>query len=86
MARLSYITLIAVMNVLMCVLAEEVELLYSDQYDYVDVKAALDNKEMREAYYNCFMELAPCQTPEQRCSAMLTKLTVGSVLKSKKKT
>ncbi|XP_011702412.1 PREDICTED: ejaculatory bulb-specific protein 3-like [Wasmannia auropunctata] len=64
MSRLSCIALIIAMNVLMCVFAEEVKL-YSDRYDHIDIRAALNNKEVREAYYNCFMELAPCQTPEQ---------------------
>ncbi|KYQ48384.1 Ejaculatory bulb-specific protein 3 [Trachymyrmex zeteki] len=63
MAQLSRITLIIAMNVLMCVLAEEK--LYSDRYDYVDFQSVLQNKDLRQEYYNCFMEIAPCKTPEQ---------------------
>lgn len=70
--RLNCIVLIIAMNALMCVLAEEE--LFTDQYDYIDVRAILQDKNEREAYYNCFMEIAPCQTPEQ------TTLTGISVL------
>lgn len=63
MARLSCITLIIAMNVLMCVLAEES--LNSDQYE-IDVRALLENKKLLEDYYNCIMEIAPCKTPEQK--------------------
>ncbi|KYM98240.1 PREDICTED: ejaculatory bulb-specific protein 3-like [Cyphomyrmex costatus] len=63
MARLRCIALVIAMNVLMCVLAEE---LYPNRYDYVDIQSILQNKDIREEYYNCFMELAPCTTPEQK--------------------
>ncbi|EGI69191.1 PREDICTED: ejaculatory bulb-specific protein 3-like [Acromyrmex echinatior] len=63
MTQLSRIVLISAMYVLMCILAEEE--LYSDQYDYIDIQSILQNKELREEYYNCFMETAPCKSPEQ---------------------
>ncbi|KYN23321.1 Ejaculatory bulb-specific protein 3, partial [Trachymyrmex cornetzi] len=69
MTQLSRIALIIAMNVLMCVLAEEER--YSDQYDYIDIQFILQNKEIREEYYNCFMEIAPCKTPEQEGIAEL---------------
>ncbi|KYM98241.1 PREDICTED: ejaculatory bulb-specific protein 3-like [Cyphomyrmex costatus] len=65
MARLSHIALVITVNVLvlMCILAEEER--YTDKYDDVDYHAALKNKTLRDEYYNCFMEIAPCQSPRQ---------------------
>lgn len=65
MARLSNIALIVAVNVLvlMCILAEEER--YTDKYDNVDYRTALNNKTVRDSYYDCFMEIAPCQTPTQ---------------------
>ncbi|KYN34954.1 Ejaculatory bulb-specific protein 3 [Trachymyrmex septentrionalis] len=64
MSQLSRIVLIIAMYVVMCVLAEEER--YSDQYDHVDIQAIIQNKELRKEYYNCFMEIAPCKSPEQQ--------------------
>ncbi|KYM98239.1 PREDICTED: ejaculatory bulb-specific protein 3-like [Cyphomyrmex costatus] len=66
MARLSYIALNVAVNVLilMYVLAEEER--YSDQFDNIDYRAALNNDTVRESYYNCFMEIAPCQSPRHK--------------------
>ena len=44
---------------MMYVLAEEER--YSDQYDNINYRAALNNDTMRKSYYNYFMEIAPCQ-------------------------
>lgn len=63
MAQLNYVVLIIAMNVLMCVLAEE---LYPERYDHIDVQAILENKELRDEYYFCLMEIAPCKTLEQK--------------------
>ncbi|XP_024891543.1 uncharacterized protein LOC112467241, partial [Temnothorax curvispinosus] len=63
MARLSYIVLIIATNALICVLAEE---LYPNRYDHLDVRALLQNDTLREDYYKCFMELAPCTTLAQQ--------------------
>lgn len=65
MSRLSHIALIFAVNVMMCVLAEEIKL-YSDRYDYVDMQAILINDTVRDSYHYCFMELAPCTSPEQK--------------------
>jgi len=73
MARLIviYTALFIVMNVFVCVFAEEE--LYSDRYDNVDVRAVLQNEELREGYYKCFMGIEPCKTPEQ---AMITGIFI----------
>ncbi|XP_018400209.1 PREDICTED: ejaculatory bulb-specific protein 3-like [Cyphomyrmex costatus] len=65
MARLSHIALVITVNVLllMCILAEEER--YNDKYDNSNYLATLNNKTLREAYYNCFMKIAPCQTHQQ---------------------
>ncbi|XP_012063051.1 PREDICTED: ejaculatory bulb-specific protein 3-like [Atta cephalotes] len=66
MARLYHIASIIIVNifVLMCILAEEEH--YTDKYDNLDYHTLLNNKTMRDSYYNCFMEIAPCQTPVQK--------------------
>jgi len=64
MARLSQIALIIVMNVLMCVLAGEIKF-YSNQYINNFKLESLNDKDVLEAYYKCFMKISPCQTPEQ---------------------
>ncbi|XP_029173007.1 ejaculatory bulb-specific protein 3-like [Nylanderia fulva] len=61
MARLSFI--VAIIVALTCVFAET---LYSDRYDDVDVVAIFNNPKMREQYYKCFMDLAPCKTPDSK--------------------
>ncbi|GAB1863974.1 Ejaculatory bulb-specific protein 3-like [Camponotus japonicus] len=62
MARPSYIVAIVVIA-LTCVLAEE---LYSSRFDDVDVRAIFNNAKLRNQYYNCFMDLSPCKTADQR--------------------
>ncbi|KAG5319919.1 PEB3 protein, partial [Acromyrmex heyeri] len=65
MARLCHIASIVVnILVLMCILAEEEH--YSDNYDNIDYHTILNNKTARDSYYDCFMEIAPCQTPVQK--------------------
>lgn len=64
MTRLSCTALFIAMNILLCVLAEEE--LYPDTYDNTDVKAVLENIEMREEYYKCFMGTGPCKTEVQK--------------------
>ncbi|XP_018046519.1 PREDICTED: ejaculatory bulb-specific protein 3-like [Atta colombica] len=62
MAQFNYIvTIISI--VLLCVSAEE---LYSDRYDHIDVKDILQNDKLRDQYYNCFMETAPCITADAK--------------------
>ncbi|XP_016843424.1 uncharacterized protein LOC100113667 [Nasonia vitripennis] len=46
-----------------CATAEEV---YSDKYDYVDVVSILANDRIRTQYYDCFMDFAPCFTPDAK--------------------
>ncbi|KAM0732083.1 Allergen Tha p 1 [Formica fusca] len=62
MARLNYIVVI-ISIALTCILAEE---LYSDRYDSVDYVAVLSNPKMRQQYYKCFMDLAPCKTADAK--------------------
>ncbi|KYM98238.1 PREDICTED: ejaculatory bulb-specific protein 3-like [Cyphomyrmex costatus] len=64
MARLIRIALIVAINVLICILAKDER--YSDEYDDVDVKKLLENKELRTQYINCFMETGPCITPQMK--------------------
>ncbi|XP_014212504.1 putative odorant-binding protein A10 [Copidosoma floridanum] len=40
--------------------------IYSDKYDYVDVDQILGNDRIREQYYNCFLDAAPCYTPDAK--------------------
>ncbi|CAL1680393.1 unnamed protein product [Lasius platythorax] len=62
MARLSYI--VAIISIaLTCVLAEE---FYSNRYDDVDVSGIFNNPKLREQYYKCFMDLAPCKTADAK--------------------
>lgn len=42
------------------------EEIYSDKYDYVDVDSILNNDRIRNQYYECFMDLAPCLTPDAK--------------------
>ncbi|XP_072767351.1 ejaculatory bulb-specific protein 3-like [Anoplolepis gracilipes] len=55
------VTLIGI--ALLCVLAEE---LYSDQYDYIDYNNILNNEKLRDQYYKCYMEIAPCVTADAK--------------------
>ncbi|EGI64540.1 Putative odorant-binding protein A10 [Acromyrmex echinatior] len=62
MARFSYfMTIISI--ALLCVSAEE---LYSDRYDQIDAEDILQNDKLRDQYYNCFMETAPCVTADAK--------------------
>ncbi|KAG5343638.1 PEB3 protein, partial [Acromyrmex heyeri] len=62
MARFSYfVTIISI--ALLCVSAEE---FFSDRYDQIDVESILQNDKLREQYYNCFMEIAPCVTADAK--------------------
>ena len=44
--------------------ATQAEDTYSDKFDYVDVDEILANDRLREQYYKCFMETAPCMTAD----------------------
>ncbi|XP_070169011.1 ejaculatory bulb-specific protein 3-like [Polyergus mexicanus] len=55
------VTLIGI--ALLCVFAEE---LYSDKYDYIDVKEILNNNKLQDQYYQCFMETGPCPTADAK--------------------
>jgi len=58
MVQLSYVVRIISIT-LLCVLAEE---LYSDKYDNIDPISIFQNDKLRDEYYNCFLEKAPCPT------------------------
>lgn len=58
MARLSYIVTIISIT-LTYIVAQE---FYSDKYDDVDVLEILENSKLREQYFKCFMDQAPCLT------------------------
>ncbi|XP_070169008.1 ejaculatory bulb-specific protein 3-like [Polyergus mexicanus] len=55
------VTLISI--ALLCVFAEE---LYSDKYDYIDMKEILKNHKLRVQYYQCVMETGPCLTEDAK--------------------
>ncbi|KYN23323.1 Putative odorant-binding protein A10 [Trachymyrmex cornetzi] len=63
MPRLSIALIVTIINVLMCVAEEK---LYSDEFDNIDIQTVFNNKGLIEDYYNCFMEIGPCKTPQQR--------------------
>ncbi|KOC64410.1 Ejaculatory bulb-specific protein 3 [Habropoda laboriosa] len=42
----------------------DAEELYSSKYDYINVDEIMANDRQREQYYKCFMDLAPCKTPD----------------------
>ncbi|XP_033337657.2 ejaculatory bulb-specific protein 3 [Megalopta genalis] len=43
---------------------ESEEVMYSSKYDYLDVDEILNNDKLRKQYENCYMDTAPCNTPE----------------------
>ncbi|KAL6446458.1 hypothetical protein ACFW04_001194 [Cataglyphis niger] len=49
---------------LIYVLAEEDK--YDDKYDNIDTLEILNNDKLREQYYKCFMEIAPCVTADSK--------------------
>lgn len=63
MARLSHVVLIiANMNALMCVPAKkEFHYFHADYYGDIDVQAILQNDDLREEYYECFVQTGPCK-------------------------
>nr|XP_012223737.1 PREDICTED: ejaculatory bulb-specific protein 3-like [Linepithema humile] len=61
MVQLSCIVFIGI--ALVFVFAEE---LYTSQYDYIDVDIILANNKLRNQYYKCFMETAPCKTADMK--------------------
>lgn len=61
----SPVLLVAMCAAAVAMVAGEVEL-YSDKYDYVDVDGILSNDRIRNQYYNCFLDTAPCLTPDAK--------------------
>ncbi|KYM87071.1 Ejaculatory bulb-specific protein 3 [Atta colombica] len=55
--------LLAILAVLTTVVAEE---LYSDEWDHINPDDILPNDELRNQYYNCFMDTGPCMTEDQK--------------------
>ncbi|XP_012522579.2 ejaculatory bulb-specific protein 3 [Monomorium pharaonis] len=58
MARLNYIVTVISIT-LMYVVAQE---LYSDKYDDIDVMSILENEQIFNKIYGCFMDTFPCET------------------------
>lgn len=54
-----YCIALLLVSILACTYAEE---LYSDKYDHVKIKEILETDELRNSYYDCFMDTAPCAT------------------------
>ncbi|XP_058799873.1 uncharacterized protein LOC131669181 [Phymastichus coffea] len=42
------------------------EEIYSNKYDFVDVDSILKNDRLRNQYYECFQDIAPCLTPDAK--------------------
>jgi len=57
--RLCLLALLA----LAAVIAEE---MYSDMFDHINPDDILPNDELRNQYYNCFMDTGPCVTEDQK--------------------
>lgn len=51
------------MAVLAVVAADE---FYTDAFDHINVDEVLANDEKRNEYYNCFMDIGPCGTEDQK--------------------
>ncbi|XP_012220466.2 ejaculatory bulb-specific protein 3 [Linepithema humile] len=39
---------------------------YDTKYDDIDVNGILENNKLREQYYKCFMDQAPCMTADSK--------------------
>ncbi|XP_020294577.1 ejaculatory bulb-specific protein 3-like [Pseudomyrmex gracilis] len=55
--------LLVFMAVIAATVAEE---MYSDIFDHINPDDILPNDELRNQYYNCFMDTGPCVTEEQK--------------------
>ncbi|XP_046823345.1 ejaculatory bulb-specific protein 3-like [Vespa crabro] len=62
MKLLQYVSLVSLLVVFAFVKADDE--LYSDKYDYIDPKEIVANDRLRDEYYNCFMDINPCVTPD----------------------
>ncbi|XP_070149591.1 ejaculatory bulb-specific protein 3-like [Polyergus mexicanus] len=63
MVKSSLCLLALLAGVLAAVIAEE---MYSDMFDHIDPDDILSNDELRNQYYNCFMDKGPCVTEDQK--------------------
>ncbi|XP_020289357.1 ejaculatory bulb-specific protein 3-like [Pseudomyrmex gracilis] len=75
MVRLSCVVAV-ICIALSCVFAEEE--VYSTRYDDIDIHGILDNSKLRDQYYKCFMDFAPCKTAD----AKFFKEIVGEALQT----
>ncbi|XP_011160273.1 ejaculatory bulb-specific protein 3 [Solenopsis invicta] len=62
MDRLNFY-LLAILAVLATIVAQET---YSDMFDHINPDEILPNDELRNQYYNCFMDRGPCVTDDQK--------------------
>ncbi|XP_029660243.1 ejaculatory bulb-specific protein 3-like [Formica exsecta] len=63
MGKSSLCLLALLAGVLAAVIAEE---MYSDMFDHINLDEILPNDELRNQYYNCFMDTGPCMTEDQK--------------------
>lgn len=61
--------LLVFMAVIAATVAEE---MYSDIFDHINPDDILPNDELRNQYYNCFMDTGPCVTEEQKFFKRMT--------------
>ncbi|XP_033219871.1 allergen Tha p 1-like [Belonocnema kinseyi] len=68
MLKITSLSVVLIAILFSCVATEEKEKkeIYADKYDYVDYLAIMENPRLRNQYYNCFMELGPCLTADQK--------------------
>ncbi|XP_072743251.1 ejaculatory bulb-specific protein 3-like [Anoplolepis gracilipes] len=62
MGKSSFLLLTLLAGLLVVAIAEE---LYSDMFDHINPDDILPNDELRNQYYNCFMDRGPCVTDDQ---------------------
>lgn len=70
MDRLNFY-LLAILAVLATIVAQET---YSDMFDHINPDEILPNDELRNQYYNCFMDRGPCVTDDQKYFRRMTIL------------
>ncbi|XP_033219716.1 allergen Tha p 1-like [Belonocnema kinseyi] len=68
MLKITSLSVVLIAILFSCVATEEKEKkeMYGDKYDYVDYHAIMESPRLRDQYYNCFMELGPCLTADQK--------------------
>ncbi|XP_033220096.1 putative odorant-binding protein A10 [Belonocnema kinseyi] len=68
MFKIASLSFVLIPFIFCFVATEEIEKeeMISDKYDDLDFQTILENPRLRDQYYNCFMELGPCSTPDKK--------------------